>query len=277
MTPQPHKQPVDAETDVWNAISTFEKILEAFPNDRVALETLADAYDKIGDHIHAKDYLIRLASVLLDEDEEDAANEAIRKLKEAYPDDPEAKKMIARLKGRKPTKVMAEVLEGEEGETRRPISIADEMAFAWNLMQSKKLTQDEYAKVVHDLSENTTKTNTVPISTLHVLHDMNFPNINTLIAFIAVDSKIPFISLSNFECQLEVAELLPIDFIIKRGAIIFELMGHDALVAVLNPNDTKLPHDIETLTGKPCHLFLVTPPDFDNALEKIRKLSETSP
>jgi len=125
--------------------------------------------------------------------------------------------MIARLKDRKPTKVMAEVMEAEEDTTRRPISIANEMAFAWNLLQAKKLTQDEYSKVVHDLSENTAKakTMTVPISTLHVLHDMNFPNINTLIAFIAVNSKIPIISLSNFEFQPEVAKLLPMDFIIR--------------------------------------------------------------
>ena len=52
----------------------------------------------------------------------------------------------------------------------------------------------------------------------------------------------------------------------------FELMGNDALVAILNPYDTQLPRDMEDLTGKTCHRYLVTPADFDAALGKIKKM-----
>ena len=53
-------------------------------------------------------------------------------------------------------------------------------------------------------------------------------------------------------------------------------MGNYALVAILNPYDTKLPRDMEDLTGRTCHRYLVTPADFDAALEKIKKMkSET--
>jgi len=49
-------------------------------------------------------------------------------------------------------------------------------------------------------------------------------------------------------------------------------MGNDALAAILNPYDTQLPRDMEDLTGKTCHRYLVTPADFDTALGKIKKM-----
>ena len=70
------------ESEVWNAIGQFEKILEVMPNDRFSLETLADAYDKIGDHTRAEDYLVRLANVLADENDEDSAQDILEKLRQ---------------------------------------------------------------------------------------------------------------------------------------------------------------------------------------------------
>ena len=66
----------DSEAEIWNAIAAFEKILEAIPNDRISLETLIEAYEKVGDHTRAKEYLLRLANVLIDESDEDAARDS---------------------------------------------------------------------------------------------------------------------------------------------------------------------------------------------------------
>ena len=272
MPDQPHKKTSDAETEIWNAIAAFEKILEALPNDHISLETLANAYEKVGDHTRAKDYVLRLANVLIDEGDEDGVYDLLKKIKSFDPNDPSVKDTLVRIEKFKPEKVMAMVAKSESTLTRRSSNIAREISFAWNLLQAKKLTQEEYADVVHDLSENSSKKNEVPVSTLHVLHDRNFTAINDVMAYVATTCKIPIVSLSNFELQPNVTMLLPVEFMIKRGVIIFDLMGDDILAGILNPYDTQLAMDIEDLTGKNCHRFLVISEDFDSALDKIKKM-----
>ena len=272
MTEQPHKSDSGAEAEIWNAIAAFEKILEALPSDRVSLETLTDAYEKVGDHTRAKDYTLRLIQVLIDEGDEDAVHDLRRKIMSFDQNDLQVKKVLDRLKNIEPKKIRAVVRDAESALTRHSGNIAGEIAFAWNLLQAKKLTQDDYNNVVHDLSENSSKKTEVPVSVLHVLHDRHFPALTEVLDFVAASCNTPIVSLSNFELQANVATLLPVEFIIKRGVIIFDLLDADALAGILNPYDTQLPTDIEDLTGKSCHYFLVAPEDFDNALAKIKKL-----
>ena len=67
------QQVANLEEEVWNAIAAFEQILEAMPNDRASLEALCHAYEQIGDHTRAKDYVIRLVDVLVEEGDGAAA------------------------------------------------------------------------------------------------------------------------------------------------------------------------------------------------------------
>ncbi len=272
MTDQPRKSANDSEAELWNAIAAFEKILEVLPNDRASLETLVSAYEKVGDRTRAVEYAIRLTNVLIDASEEDAAQEMLAKLSVSAADDPRVKKLAERFKSLVPDKVMADVIEDEEDIASRSLNMAAEISFAWNLLQAQKLSQDEYSRVVHDLSENSARNSATPISTLHVLQDMNFANMNSVIAFVSSACKIPVISLARFDIKSSVASLLPLSFSVRRGALLFEEMGNDALVAILNPYDDQLPMDLEAATGKTCHLFLAAPDDFDKALARIREM-----
>lgn len=261
----------DSEAEIWNAIAAFEKILEAIPNDRISLETLIEAYEKVGDHTRAKEYLLRLANVLIDESDEDAARDLLRKIKEYDASDPDIAEITARLEGHKPEKVMAMVFDEADGVDKKSVSIAEEISFAWNLLQAKKISQDEYSEIVQDLSENSTKTLSVPVSTLHVLSDRGFPGLSEVIAFASKDGKAPLIALSGFDLDMDAAALLPLDFMIKKGALIFDLMGDDGLVVILNPYDAQLRINVEDMAGKICHFFLCLPEEFDAALDKIKQ------
>ena len=64
MVDQSRKPSKDSEAELWNAIAAFEKILEALPNDRVSLETLVGAYEKIGDYARSLEFAFRLTRVL---------------------------------------------------------------------------------------------------------------------------------------------------------------------------------------------------------------------
>ncbi|MDD5483069.1 MAG: hypothetical protein PHP98_05400 [Kiritimatiellae bacterium] len=272
MTKNSAKGLSQTEADVWNAIGQFEKILEVMPNDRFSLETLADAYEKIGDHTRAQDYLLRLANVLADEGDEDAAPDVLQKLKPLDQSEQKVQEAIARLENLQSRKVMAEVIDSGQTAASRHGHISAEISMAWNLLQAKKLSQEEYSMIVHDLSENSGRAGDMPVSTLHALHDRHYADINGIMSFVATARNTPMICLASFEIQKEVCALLSWEFMTNRGAIIFETIGDDALVVILNPYDDQLKMDIEGLTGKNCHYFIAAPDDFDEYLLKIKKL-----
>ncbi|MFH0878873.1 MAG: hypothetical protein V2A34_04100, partial [Lentisphaerota bacterium] len=85
------------ESEVWNAIAAFEQILEAIPNDRVALETLFEAYEQIGDKTRAMDYLLKLATSIAEESDVDAAPDIIQKLNKYAADSADIKAMLNQL------------------------------------------------------------------------------------------------------------------------------------------------------------------------------------
>ncbi|NLB55012.1 MAG: hypothetical protein GX811_04470 [Lentisphaerae bacterium] len=265
------KKRLNNESELWNAITAFEKILEALPNDRVSLETLIEAYEKVGDYTRAKEYLVRLANLLVNESDEDATRDLLRKISQYDESDPQIAAAIATLKDYKPEKVMATVFDEVESVEKKTVSIADEISFAWNLLQAKKIQQDAYSTIVQDLSENSTKNLSVPVSTLHVINDRKMPELNEVAAYASKDSKTPLIALSGFDLNYAAVSLIPLEFIIRRGAIVFNLMGSDALVAILNPYDLKLREDVEDLLGRICHFYLAMPEEFDAAIDNIKQ------
>jgi tetratricopeptide (TPR) repeat protein len=266
------KESGPTEADIWNAIGQFEKILEVMPNDRFSLETLADAYEKIGDHTRAKDYLVRYADVIADEADDDAAQEILQKLKQLDQSDAGIKRAVSRLEKLKSKKVMAEVIDSAETPASRQAHISAEISFAWDLLQAKKLSQEEYSMIVHDLSESSNHSGDFHVSTLHALKDRNFAGLNEIMAFAATACNTPMICLANFDMQKDVCTMLTPQFMTNRGAIVFETIANDVLVAILNPYDNQLKMDIEGLTGRVCHFFLAGPEDFDGAIGKIKKI-----
>lgn len=265
---------LSSEAEIWDAIAAFEKILEALPNDRLSLETLADAYEKIGDHTRAQDYLLRLSTVILNERDEEAAPELAKKLQNFAPNHPAAQTAVTRLQNLKPEKVRAEVLEIDPSSLRKP-NISAEITFAWNLMQTQKISQEEYSDIIHDLTESSANTALITTSTLHVLHEKRHPQLYDILSFTSLNTRVPLISLIHFEIQPECVNILPLEFSIRRGAVVFELMDDDILTAILNPYDEQLALDIEAITGKQAHFYLVEPLEFDSAIEKTKSMLES--
>jgi tetratricopeptide (TPR) repeat protein len=263
--------PKNIESDVWNAIAAFEQILEAIPNDRVALETLFEAYEQIGDRSRALDYLSQLAQTIAEEGDAEAAPDVINKLNAYVQDNPAVKALLQQLERLLVQKKLPSSDSQSETGKRKNIDITNELAMAWNLLQAGELSQEDYSNVVHDLSENSSKNVQVPISVLHVLQDRSFKNMEKVLKFLVKDSGMPIVSLSSFELPKEYCTLLPIVYPMHRGAIVFEQMSQDLLVAVLNPYDAVLQADVKRITGKKCHFYLTLASEYDNTLEKIKK------
>lgn len=268
------------EEEIWSAISAFEQILEAMPNDRASLEALSHAYEQINDHTRAKDYILRLGNVLVDEADAKAARELLEKIRPYAEEDPGAGELVARIEkltteqgpGAAPAEAEAQTRQSQAvaGEqVRTGFNMAEELSFAWNLLEAEKLTQEEYASVVQDLTEMSTGDSVDTISVLHVLEVRGFKNLEKIIVFVSKECGTPIISLVDFELQPKAVSILPLDFMVRRGVLLFELLGKDAMAVVMNPYDKQLRKDVETQAGKKCHFFITLSSDFDQMLAKI--------
>jgi tetratricopeptide (TPR) repeat protein len=265
------KMSTSSESEVWNAISAFERILEAMPNDRVALETLYDAYEQIGQSSRAIEYLLRLGQVILEENDAEGAPKLLERLRAVQKDDPAAAEMADKLKmlgGDLPDidKLDTTLADGK----RRTVDISGELSLAWSLLQAGKLTQEQYSSVVHDLSECSTREQHTPVTVLHMLQGRGVVQLDQIMAHMAKDSGVPVLTMSNFEVPKTLFRAQPLDLVTTRAAIVFESMGRDALVAILNPYDKDLQEQVAKEQDKRCHFYLITPSDYDHALEDIK-------
>ena len=269
------------EENLWNSISSYESILERKPNDHKALHSLSIAYGQIGDHTKAKEHILRLTDLVLREQNGTIAVEILNDLKSYAEDDPTLKDTVVQINllGQTvgdeistsgSTKQKTQLEQNTESAT---FSLAGEMTFAWKLVESGELSQDEYAGVINDLTEMSAQADDLTISLLHVLETRQIGDIETFMGGLSHKCGTPIISLDNFEVTLETALALPIDFVVARGALVFDYVGSEPLVVILNPYDPDICNEVkELLGGKTCHFFITQPSQFDRRVERIREI-----
>ncbi len=260
--------------EIRAAIDAFEQILEAMPNDRGSLEALYHAYDRLGEKDKSLAYLLRLGEALVTEQDVESAAQLLEVLKE-YEDRPEFLSLMTRIKEMKGEGAEKEDLLKQESKTSAGLeevsynfNMAEELSFAWNLLEANELTQEEYSSLVQDLTEMFSGEAISTASVLHVLEHRNFKNLEKIIVKASQDTNTPIVSLSSFDIPDEAGSLLPMDFMLRRGALIFGFVGDHPMVAIMNPYSSPLREDLFKLTGKTCHFFMCMPGDFDRALDK---------
>jgi tetratricopeptide (TPR) repeat protein len=263
-----------APHDEWaDATAAFQKMLEVMPDDLLALESLFEAYLNQGDVSHALHYLERLVRVLLKENERGIAEQLHEKLLTRVVEIPELAAFAAQLDPLlHPGEVTAP--RGAAVPVAVPRAKADiqaELALAWRLFQSDVLSQEDYARVVQDLTDVSARKTEVPVTVLHALNDRSFKHLDKVMTYLSRESGLPLIALGNFEIPHSIHSLLPLEIMSHWGAIVFETLGPDLLVALLNPFDQVLRNEVSTMTGKVCHFYLTSAPDYDKALGNIRK------
>jgi len=268
---------MDAESEVWQAISAFEKILEVMPDDRSSLETLSHAYEHVGDRVKALDYLLRLAEVVLEEGDVETAAHVRDRLGEYAEADKQVRSVSERLRDLETAALTAPKREQQEharpavlGGDPAVFRVTDELAFAWRLFDAGEISQEDYSTVAHDLAELSIDPHLGTVSVLHVLATRAFNGLERVMGFASRDAKTPLISLQSYDVPQEMTRLLPLEFMIRRGAVIFGRVLDELLVAVMNPYDKHLREDVARLTGCTCHFFLTLPSEFDALMGTLK-------
>ena len=257
----------DGDSRVMEAIVGFEQILEAIPDDRSSLEALAHSYDQLGDVAKSREYLFRLANVVIADGDVQGARDISEQLSAAAEHDERIGDLLRRLNDVAVREAAAAAVVPEPVKTE--FNIAEELSLAWTLLQAGQISQEEYATVVQDLTEMCAGDHVATVSVLHVMEARGFRNLETVLGYLATECDAPIVTLSSFELQNAAVSLLPMDFMLRRGAMPYEVIGDELLVVVMNPYDKQLRKDVARGTGKKCHFYTCVPSDFDQALDKI--------
>ena len=263
-----------------SALQTFERILEIMPDDRGALEAAILAAQACGEPEIALTHRLHLADILLDENNLKALSEHVAFLREDG--NPRAQAWVEAFdsgNGIPSTLSDADIARAQQvrapaAAPRNTFNISDEIDLAWKLFEHHEISQEEYAALVRDLTEMSASHNGGTVSVLHTLEASQHKSQERILSFLAQEAEetgSPFISLSCFTMRSELAHLLPIDFIMNRGAIVFETLGREKLVALLNPFNQSLRTDVQQLCGSPCHFFLARASEFDNAVVRLKE------
>lgn len=276
------KKTPDTETEVWNAISAFERILEVMPDDRTSLDTLVHAYTQLGDGVRALGYLKRLAKVVAEERDNEAAASILELLEPFAQTDATVPPLVELLRGimgfptasggvpeQKPAP--PPTVSPMAFKTQR-VNITDELALAWDLLQAGELTQEQYAEVVQDLTNiSSNAMDKGAVSMLHVIENRGYMNLDRILVFASKKGDIPIINLANFDLSDEAISLLPLEYMIRQGVLPFDLLGPDVLVVIQNPYDLELRKHIEEGLGRHCHFYLTSPHEFMQAIGRVQK------
>jgi len=275
---------------VSDAVSFFEQMLQTMPEDRVSLEVLSQAYEQSGDRAKACDLLSRLSRVI-ERDHDVEAARALQQRLATYAGNATADaasvqlnrlilatqataapttEKTADLAGTSAT-IAANALQLIQGPAERRAIVTQELDLAWLLHEQGYLSEDQYAMIVSDITDLSASATPMPVSVLHLFQDRQLPNIDRVLAFVAEKSGVPLFPLAMFEPQAAAYGRLPLDYLVIKGVIPFERMANDLLVGALNPLNSKLRDELEKLTGRRCHFYLVHPSEFDVTLDKIRK------
>jgi tetratricopeptide (TPR) repeat protein len=271
---------------IEEAISLFEGILQSSPEDRIALEALSLAYEQTGNLPLARATLLRLAQVIIRKNEHASAPAVILRLKPLIENDFDALEAMQSLEA-----LMAAQGQASDGTSpslpavsappvlrsgvalRRQV-LRREMELAWNLLEAKELKEEEYAAVVEDLSRLVADERHSTISLLHTLVDRAFPGIDRVMHYLSKASQVPFLALECFEVQKVDLGGLSLEYLLRLGALPFEQMGSERIIALLNPLAEDLQREVSAHLGGKCHFYLVSAEAFDAAAKKLRPPEE---
>lgn len=273
MTPSPDPT---RNSETWSAIQAFEQILDAFPDDLNTLEALFQAYESLDENDKAGVYILRAGRVAVQQTGISVSPVLADRLKRLAPAVREAAQIVSKLGEERLRAALTVSPPAEAGPTEEKLRnpAAAELDMAWDLKEAGLLTDSEYSEAVRQLSEGISSTGRN--SLLALIQSMQMGDFEKIMAHMARDSGMAILPVSNFETPLAVSSLLSPDFMTVRGAVVFEMIGQELLVAVLNSRDTHLRKEVEQLCGRTCHFFLTPPSEMDVWLKRARDPKRTT-
>lgn len=272
------------ELSVWEAIQTFETILEVFPEDVSALESLAVAYEQAGDATRAREKNLSLAQLHGKQLEWDRVVRICDHLLEQNPDDVEAQELRGEAEKALGTTGRAadDAAAGAGGDgtptTKLNFDLRGELELAWFLLQNNMITQEQYEAAIEGLTESRMNpAGDASLSLLQELRAMDKVDMDKITDFLCAETGTPYVELTRYEIGSDMAGLIPLDQCRRLGILPFARLGSELTVAVLNPVDKEMRGVISAHLNARIHVYLTSPDDFQSVLAKLEAEAKKNP
>ncbi len=257
---------------IRETIATFESMLEVFPEDISALESLLVAYQQVRDDARLCEKAHKLIQLFTTNSDWNRIFDLAEMILERYPDDATAQRALAEAKNR--TGRIHEDrtrLAGDAATAAAAVDLAfdlhGELDLAWFLLQHNVISQDQYESAIDRLTESSTGVKSdMTLSFLEELTEIDRVDMLRVVSFLAAESNMPFVEISHCECQDDVMGLIPINVSRRLGILPFDRLGDEIMVAMLNPVDKNLPQRISRHLKANVHFFFTSPEEYHIAL-----------
>ncbi len=263
-----------AVAEALSTIAAFEQVLEVAPNDAGALDALYRSCEVVGDLARAREYVLRLARLLVEQRNIVLAGALKEDLRRLGGNDAETAALLSQIE----TLTKSPAAPASAGEPEDEIAVVEsELSLAWRLHEMEMLDQETYAAVANDVTEAAARPDGGTISALYALHRRRHAGMDDLIAFLAKDTRTPMLPAAAFDITPECRRLLPPAFMTRRGVVPLDMIGAAAMIALLNPMDAALREEVRRRAGRECHFFLTWPAQYETRLARLTSASSQSP
>ena len=254
------------------AIKAFKGILEVFPGDMGALESLFAACVQADYRDAALAHGLRLAELLSEQGEWKKVRDITAKLLELEVDDERVEVLhqaavdSAGFAEHPPSAANKPVTEasGEPAQSgTAPVrslkrDLSGELDLAWMLLQNEVITEDQYEKAVSSLSESQSSAK-ASVCLLQELASIDRVNMDKVLGFLSAETNTPYIDIDRFEINPDIAALVSSEEARRYGVLPFGQLQDELMVAILNPVDEKVRVQAGAFFGRPLHFFLSSP------------------
>lgn len=290
----------NADPKLLEAIDFFEKMLQTMPGDRTGLEFLSVAYEQTGDRDKQINALIKLSETLLKEGDMEHAAMIAEKLR-SFPDSSEAS-VAARVveqivaKGslaanaqavypndlfiddsQKPAEPVAPPARPSGGLPAWTSDAAKaEMEVVWQWKDGNILPKDVCMDMLHVFMDHPVVVSEPSlVSALGLLQERHPELADVGFESMQKRSKMPPLPLELFEISPDALRMLPSDYLIIKGVLPFGFIAQEMLVCVMNGVDAALRQEIEAMSGRTCHFFLMHPRTWFDIAPKVLGQSQS--
>lgn len=277
-------------------VEMFEAITESQPDDYQSLEILKEAYSKLGRKADCLKISKRLAAAYVKNGQVSQAVLEYEGLAQEYPGDLEVKQALESLESitmppghtaapslTEHSKIIQPSAGGLTGV--RPVAgsgsnpEAGDLALAEVLLQQKVITQQAVEPVLAKLRELRARTTDkiTPLSLLPLLVAEQLAKLDDLLMLIVEKSRLPYLPLSQYDVDREIATLLPADVAWQHCLVPFDLLSRSVMVATANPFDEAARKQVEAMLDYHVFWYVTLPQDIAAVLRRAHGWDKAKP
>ncbi len=279
-------------------VEMFEAITESQPGDYQSLEILKEAYNKLSRKADGLRVSKKLAEAYVKIGQISQAILEYEGIVQEYPNDEQAIAALAELDAKtskigvqhpsaapslaedsKPTPPAGVPAGAPAISVMRSKAEEGDRTLAHVLVTEKFITQQAADPLLKKLKEMRAAAgeNTHPLSLVQLLANEQIAKLDDILTLLADKSGLPYLPLSIYDVDRDIACLLPQDICWEFTVIPFDLISRSVLIATANPFDQATRKQIQAMLSYNIFWYISPPSEIASAIRRAHGLESSRP